>query len=241
VWQIYEDVGEVTLETDRDPAAVRAAVYLLGETHLRFIRHPLLADVRDWGGEFGPAFYSSSVRDAITCLEALPHSDLDGFGDCIALRDRLLERMWALRAQERERTEAIADLGGPETLLHGDVWLKNVAIARSVERVSVRLIDWDHAGLGPLGYDLSTFVNGFPPHERHSVLELYEEAVADAGWRLPSQEDINYLFSTFELGRLANCVIWPALAATEGVEGALEELEMTDDWLGSLDRAIHVP
>jgi aminoglycoside phosphotransferase (APT) family kinase protein len=206
---------------------------------MRFTRHPLLAEVRDWGGDFGPRFYSSSVGDAIACLEALAEPDLDGLGDGLALRDRLLERMWALRAEEHERSEAIAGHGGPETLLHGDLWLKNVSVARRGERVPVRLIDWDHAGVGPPGYDLSTFVNGFSPEERDGVLDLYGEAVADAGWQLPSRNDMDYLFSTFELGRLANCVIWPALAAADGVEGALEELAMSDDWLGSLEAAPH--
>jgi Phosphotransferase enzyme family len=238
VWQIYEDLGDGTLETDRDLAAVRAAVHLLSEIHLRFIRHPLLAEVRDWGGEYGPGFYRSCVQDAIACLEALPQPHLDGVGEGLALRDRLLGRMWALQAQERERTEAIVGHGGPETLLHGDLWLKNVAVARGGERLPVGLIDWDHAGVGPLGYDLSTFVNGFSPGERDSVLDLYGEAVDAAGWQLPSREDLNYLFSTFELARLANCVIWPALAAADGVDGALEELAMADDWLGSLDAAL---
>ena len=236
VWQIYEDLGDRTLETDRDPEAVRAAVQLLGEVHARFVRHPLLAEVRHRGGEFGRRFYSSSVQDAIACLEALAHRHLDWPSDGIAPTERLLERLRALQAEDRQRTEVIADLGGPETFLHGDMWLKNVAVAARGARV--RLIDWDHAGVGPAGYDLSTFVNGFSPEERDGVLELYGEAVAAAGWQLPSREEMDYLFSTFELGRLANCVIWPALDAIEGVEGALEELEMACDWFGSLDAAL---
>ncbi len=241
MWHVYEDLGERTLETDRDPAAVRAGVYLLGEIHTRFIRHPLLAEARDWGGEFGPGFYSSSVRDAITCLEALSPSDLDGLGARVELRDRLLGRLWSLRDEEPERMGAIADLGGPETLLHGDMWLKNVAVVGGGDRVRVRLLDWDHAGLGPAGYDLSTFVNGFPAEERDGVVELYWDAIAGCGWQPPCREDMEYVFTTFELGRLANCVIWPALALPEGVEGALEELEMADEWLGSLDPVLQAP
>jgi len=241
VWHIHEDLGERTLENDRDPATVRAGVQLLGDLHTRFIGHPMLAQVREWGREFGPGFYSSSVRDAITCLQALSPSDLDRLGDCAALRDRLLERVWTLHAEEPDRTRAIADLGGPETLLHGDLWLKNAAVVRCKQRVQVRLIDWEHAGIGPLAYDLSTFVNGFSADERDGVLELYEEAIADSGWRLPAREDLNYLFTSLELGRLANCVIWPALAAIDGVEGSLERLELADEWLESLEAVLPVP
>jgi thiamine kinase-like enzyme len=238
VWQVYEDLGERTLETDRDAAAIEAAVQLLGRIHSRFIDHPLLAEVRDCGADFGPGFYSSNVRDAIRCLQTLSPPRVNGFGDWSALRERLLERLWALRAQERERGQAIVELGGPETLLHGDMWHKNASVTREHGHVRVRMIDWDHAGLGPTGYDLSTFLNGFPAEERSRVIGLYGEAVADSGWRLPSGADLAYLCQTFELARIANCVVWAALAATEGVEGELEELQENEAWLASLDEVL---
>jgi thiamine kinase-like enzyme len=238
VWQVYEDLGERTLETDRDAAAVEAAVQLLGKIHSRFIDHPLLAEMRDCGADFGPGFYSSNVRDAVRCLEALSPPQVNGFGDWSALRERLLERLWALRAGERERGEAIVELGGPETLLHGDMWHKNASVTRERGRVRVRMIDWDHAGLGPTGYDLSTFLSGFPADERSGVLALYGEVVADSGWRLPSSAELADLFQTFELARVANCVVWSALAATDGVEGALEELQENEAWLASLDEVL---
>ena len=71
--------------------------------------------------------------------------------------------------------------------------------------------------------------------ERSGVLALYAEAVADSGWRLPSSAELAYLFQTFELARVANCVVWSALAATDGVEGELEELHENEAWLASLD------
>jgi hypothetical protein len=239
VWHVYEDLGDRTLKVDCDPVALRSAVALLGALHTRFVRHPMLAEAREWGGELGVGFYRSSVRDAITCLEAISRSHLDGLGDYLPLRDRLLDRMSVLRAEERERTEAIADLGGPDTLLHGDLWLKNLMVVRDAERVHVRLIDWDHAGLGPVAYDLSTFIDRFAPEERAGVLELYKEEVVGADWRLPSRSDMNHLFATFELARITNCIAWSALAVTAGrhVDWALKELS---DWLESLDSALHV-
>jgi hypothetical protein len=238
VWQVYEDLGERTLETDRDAAAVEATVLLLAKIHSRFIDHPLLAEIRDCGADFGPGFYRSNVRDAIRCLETLSPPHVNGFGDWRPLRESLLERLWALRAQERERGEAIGELGGPETLLHGDMWHKNASVTRERGRVRVRMIDWDHAGLGPTGYDLSTLLSGFHADERPRVLALYGEAVAGSGWRLPSSAELAYLFQTFELARVANCVVWSALAATDGVEGQLEELQENAVWLASLDEAL---
>jgi hypothetical protein len=230
-WHVYEDLGDRTLAVEPAPVAVSSAVSLLAKLHTRFADRPMLAECREWGGEMGASFYRANVRDAIKCLEAVPPS---------GLRNRLLERMLILRAEEGRRIEAIADLGGPETLLHGDLWLKNVAVVGDGAGTYVRLIDWDKAGVGPIGYDLSTFLCRFPAGERQAVLRHYEEIVAPAGWRLPGPSDMNYVFATFESARLANCVVWAALEVTKGGEiaWALEELEMADDSLASLDPAL---
>jgi Ser/Thr protein kinase RdoA (MazF antagonist) len=207
--------------------------------HTRFVRHPMLVDVRHRGGELGAGFYSANVSDAITCLEAIPLARLEGSGDGVSLRDRLLQRMWALRAEESRRTEAIAELGGPDTLLHGDLWLKNLAVIRDGGAVWVRLFDWDHAGLGPIGYDLSTFLAKFSPDTRARLLELYGETV-HAVWELPSRDDLNYLFETFELARLACCVLWAAFAVTDQPDASwpMQELEEADAWLASLEAVL---
>jgi thiamine kinase-like enzyme len=103
----------------------------------------------------------------------------------------------------------------------------------------VRLIDWDHAGLGPIGYDLSTFLARLSPDERDGVLEMYEE-MAGAVWELPSREDLNYVFETFQLARLASCVLWAAFAVTDEPHASwpMQELEEADDWLGSIEAVL---
>ena len=236
VWHVYEDLGPATLEQDRGADALAAGVRLLAAVHGRFTGHLMLAEAREWGGDLGCTFFSASARDAIVCLEAMPESRLDGEGDRIALRDRLLERMWELLTEERERTDAVRELGGPETLLHGDLWLKNMSVVRSGGDVRAKLIDWDHAGVGPAGYDLSTFLNGFEADQRDSVLAQYRDAVAAMGLATPAAGDLNHLFDTFERARIANCIVWSAFAVTEGphVDWAIEELEMAEDWLARL-------
>jgi len=207
-------VGELTLEQDRDADAVRAGVSLLAEVHQRFAGHLMIAEAREWGGDLGCTFYSSSARDAITCLEAVPPPRLED-DDVRALRDRLLSRMWELLAEETERTDAVRELGGPETLVHGDLWLKNVSVVRE-HGVCAKLIDWDHAGVGPAGYDLSTFLNGFDAEDRDAVLDQYRDALAGTALEPPGPGELNALFDTFERARIANCVVWSAFAVSEG-------------------------
>ena len=233
VWHIYEDLGTRTLESERDCESVRSAVSLLGELHTRAAGHPLLPECRELGGDLGIRFYETSVRGAIECLEAIPPPEHRGSLERAALLDRLLERMEVLLAEQRERATAMEELGGPDTLLHGDLWLGNVILTPE----GVRLIDWDHVAVGPIAYDLSTFLNRFPVAERDHVLDLYRDAVGHAGWELPAAGELNPLFATCELARCANCVVWPALAAAEGrdVGWAFEDLALVEGWLEALD------
>ena len=94
-----------------------------------------------------------------------------------------------------------------------------------------RLIDWDHAAVGPASYDLSTFLLRFPVQHRPWVLDLYQQAIARAGWRLPSVPDLNRLFETHEYARYANRIIWPAIAhVVDHAQWAVDELAEIDQW-----------
>src|SRR5205823_1467708 len=125
------------------------------------------------------------------------------------LRDRLLARLHSLSEQTVARAEASADLGLPETLLHGDLWTINFIMQRQATGFHARLIDWDCAGVGPVTYDLSTFLLRFPKMERTWITQYYEEQI---GWSLPDYSELNFLFETAEYARFANRIIWPALA-----------------------------
>src|SRR5256885_9944571 len=78
-----------------------------------------------------------------------------------------------------------------------------------------RHINWDHAAVGPVSYDLSTFLYRFPKPERPWILEAYRRAVAPAGWHLPPTWLLNVVFETAEYARYANRIIWPAVALLE--------------------------
>ena len=94
--------------------------------------------------------------------------------------------MGDLKNEESERAQVLAALGGPETLLHGDLWPTNVIVLPDGDAVRVRLIDWDEAAAGPIGFDLSTFLLRFDPSHRRWILDIYRQAVDRlAGWELP--------------------------------------------------------
>src|SRR5216117_747456 len=112
--------------------------------HTRFARHSLLGEVRLHGGDLGIHFYEANVRDAVYALEALKPAAHHG-----ALCSRLLERLHKLRVEGPQRADALAKTGGPETLLHGDLWAINVFALPTSNGLRARLIDWDHAAVGP--------------------------------------------------------------------------------------------
>jgi len=104
----------------------------------------------------------------------------------------------------------------------------------AIQGVQARLVGWDHAGVGPISYDLSTFLLRFPPRYRLWILDLYREAVRPAGWDLPSVGQLNVLFETAEFARFANCIIWPAVTlAHDRLGWGFDELANVAQWFES--------
>jgi Phosphotransferase enzyme family len=236
VWHVYEDLGDWGLDgRNPDPARFTAMVELLAQIHSRFVGHPCLGAFRLWGGDKGTHFFISSVCDAISSLEGLRPPGRQISPDQAALRERLLRRLDRLFSEREDRLAVLKELGGPETLLHGDLWPKNALVVPKVTGLNVRLIDWDQAGVGPLGYDLSTFLSRIPVSQRRWVLDIYTNAPERPEWVQPSCSGLNFLFETAEYARLAHCVIWQAMAAWEsGVGWAFENLAEIEEWFEAL-------
>lgn len=236
VWHLYTDLGETGLDpTDSGSRRIERAVVAIARIHTAFAGHALIPECRLWGGDLGIYFYAASVRDAISSLEAVRVQEPRPASERIFLCERLLERLAKHAAQQSARAEALSRHGGPETLLHGDLWPMNVMVYTNGHAMHARLIDWDHAAVGPVAYDLSTFLTRFSSRDRMPILRLYEEEVGRVGWRLPPPAELNFLFETAELARVANRVIWPALAACEeGADWAYAELEEVERWFEQL-------
>ncbi len=236
VWHVYEDLGDWALDASApERQRVKAAVELIARIHTRFTDHPLLPECRLYGGDLGINFYAANVRDAIRGLESLRPPVIELSAEQAALRDRLLERMHKLLDELPWRAQALAEVGGPETLLHGDLWTTNTFVLPTASGLQARLIDWDHAAVGPASYDLSTFLLRFPADDRRWILDLYREAVSPIAWRLPAARDLNLLFETAEYARYANRIIWPAIALVQDhASWGLEQLADVDEWFENL-------
>ena len=244
VWHVYEDLGDRILdERTPDPARVGAAVELIARIHTRFAEHAMLAECRLWGRDLGISGCASNVRDAIRGLEHLDIAKTDLGLTRTTMRDRLLARLHEFRAKEGAWARMVAESGGSETLLHGDLWPKNVLVVPAADGLRARLIDWDRAGVGPVAYDLSTFLSRFPAGDRQWILDAYRQSMARAGCRLPSAAELNVLFTISECARLANLVIWPALAASRdraAWDWAFADLARLDEWFERLEPVLRI-
>ena len=233
VWQIYEDLGDDTLERRSDRPRVGATTDVIAELHGRGAGHALLPEVRQYGKDLGLAFFAANVGDAIRGLELLGGGHAPR--ELRSLGDRLLRRIYPLSVDMPRRAQVLRDVGGPDTLLHGDLWRNNAFATVSAGAVRVQLIDWDHVGIGPLAYDLSTFLMRFPSAERSWILDRYRGTLSLAGLRLPSEEVLNELFETAEYARFANRVSWAAMAwLHDGAEWVLIELAEIERWFDAL-------
>ncbi len=236
VWHVYEDLGDETLAARPDPARVAAAVDLVVRLHTRGAGHAILPDVRRYGSDFGIGYFTANLRDAIAALEALQTSGIEAPGEFAGLAALLLRRLLGLLADVERRASVFARSGGPDTLLHGDLWPINTFVDSTAARLRACLVDWDRVGVGPFAYDLSTLLFRFPVHERAAVLDVYRRAVARAGWSLPRAADLKLMCETAELARYANRVIWPALALVrEQAAWGFSELAEVERWFEALD------
>jgi hypothetical protein len=233
-WLVYDDLPGHTLSTeDHVPSDVEAAIDAIARVHTAFAAHPLLRECRLAGGDRGINFFSANLRDSVIALGALDVARL-GTGTA-AVRDALLERIDRLRAQEAERAQALAARGGPETLLHGDLWPTNTVVLADGDATRARLIDWDEAGVGPIGFDLSTLLLRFDLSHRRAILDAYREAVGRlAGWDLPSEQDLCVIFETAAQARLASLLVWSIAAADGESDWLPERLASIVEWLDAV-------
>ncbi len=240
VWHVYEDLGEGAVDAVHpDPARVRAVVDLIAELHTRAAGHALLPECRHFCGDLGAPFFAANVRDAIAVLEGLVPSRVKPTPEQGALRSRLLVRLYQLRDELPGRVRMLETLGGPETLLHGDLWTTNTFVATTSDGLVARLIDWDHTAVGPASYDLSTFLYRFPRHERPWILEAYRRRAAGGGRLLAPDRELNLLFETAEYARYANRVIWPAAAILQqNAAWGWEQLGEVERWFDALEPAL---
>lgn len=234
-WLVSEDLGTRTLQAVApDPVRVEAAVALIAGLHRRFVDNALLGEVRHWGGDLGMRFHEVNLRDALRALAALRDRLDRAVPERTALCERLLARLGGLQQDAPRRAEAMQRWGGPETLLHGDLWPTNVVeVARGTD-FEPRLIDWDHVGVGPPVYDVSTFLYRFEPRERRRVWAAYQDAFGSAPWRFPGEAELAFLCETAEQARFSNRVLWLALAALRGDDWGFEELAEVEGWFEHL-------
>jgi len=246
-WLIYEDLGDSSLDgggarTDR--ARVATAVDLIAELHMRSAGHAVLPDCRAHGGDLGVAYVTANVRDAVRGLELLRPPRIAWSVEQEAVRDRLLTWLRSLQHELPDRIRLLEQRGGPEVLLHGDLWTTNTFVLDGPPPggLCARLVDWDRAAVGRTSYDLSTFLLRFPVAEREWILDRYRTAVAAAGWRLPEVSELNALFETAEFARYANRVVWPSIAQlVDGAPWAFDELSLVASWLDNLQPVIREP
>jgi aminoglycoside phosphotransferase len=236
VWHVYEDLGPWELSAGApDPDRVAAAVQSIASLHSSFAAHPVLAECRLHGEDHGVSRLLSTLGDASHALGRLRPPHLTPTDEQARLRDRLRERIDRTLAEAEPRARALEEWGGPETLLHGDLWTTNTFVEPTAGGLRVRFIDWDRTGVGSAGYDLSTFLLRFAPEHRPGILSIYRQSLGDDGWRMPGRHELNQVFEFAECARYANRAIWPAIALIrDRAAWAFDELAAVDGWFEAL-------
>jgi hypothetical protein len=240
IWHIYEDIGDSSLPNYiQNERIVSEAIDLIAKVHTSFAGHIFLGECRMFGGNYNVNFYSSCVLEAMRTLGHVKKAAKETCPSCLSVIDSLLQRLSQVFDGRAEREELMTQYYGMETMVHGDLWTNNFLVQHKETGVRMLLIDWDHVGAGPVHYDLSTLLLRFPKQDRPTVLNRYRDAVAPMNWQLPSTEILNVLFETAEYARLANAVIWPAVAAgISQAAWAFEDLREIDGWFNDMETVL---
>src|SRR5256712_12690348 len=234
-WHIYEDLGHDNLAAHRLPWRLEAAVDFIAELHTRAAGHSLVPEIRCRARDHGVPFFLSNLRDAIDALDALAGLPRDAPPEFPAARTRLRDRLHTLLEDAPRRVRLMEEHGGPDTLLHGDLWPKNIFVSMNATAPHPRLIDWDHVGAGPFSYDVSTLLYQSSPGARPRMLRPYREAVARSGRRLPSDAELNLLFHTAQTAPYAPCILFDAMALlNDGAAWGCAELIAYEQWFEAL-------
>jgi hypothetical protein len=229
---VYDDLGTHGLDRpDVGADVIERAMGRLADLHARFAGHLLLPEVRFAAGDLGAYFYTRSVRDAAATVDRMRPPHLHPSSAEAAVRDDVLARLQVLLDDEPARLRLLEERAGPETLVHGDLTRENVFVRGD----GVRFIDWDHVGVGPAAFDLSTHAAYYPPALRRLVVDRYTAAMAERGYPFPDDLDWDLLVDTFEAGRLANQLIW---LSTGILEGTGETFDRLGDWGRALAAAV---
>ena len=233
VWHVYEDLSADALADHCEDPRFEAAIDLIARLHTSGIGHAVLPEVRWHARDHGARSWIASLRDGISLLEAL--ATVRTPARFAVARCRLLERLYWLLDAAPGQIRLTEEAGEPETLLHGDLGPKNIFVALAGDHACARLIDWDHVGVGPVSYDVSTLLYQASPDDRPWLLSRYRAALERAGHPLPEDRQLNALFYAAEIARGVSSIIWPAMALlNDGAEWGRSGLVDIDDWFETL-------
>ena len=217
-WIVMRDVG-AALRDPWTPATARTAAVRAALLHVPGSLRPDLLDT-PWLEREGYAAYAHHVPAGHGNLDALAH-------------DPLLKGLFTAEQVHALHTclDAAAELGSrarelPATLVHGDLTPRNAGLDGDHALV---LIDWEHVGVGPVGFDLGTFVSlyrafgGQGELDESALLEVYGRALSDlAGTDLRHSAALGFAVAHLTWG--LHLRLGPGLTAVrQGVHGDTPE------------------
>jgi hypothetical protein len=173
-WIVMRDIG-TTLHRPWTPAASKTAALRVALLYTPGATQPDLLGT-PWLEREGYAAYGHHIAAGHENLDMLAH-------------DSQLKALFTAKQMHALHTclDAAPELNSraaklPTTLVHGDLTARNAGLDDDDVLV---LIDWEHVGVGPVGFDLATFVSlyrAFGGHgelEEEALLRIYGQALSD--------------------------------------------------------------
>jgi serine/threonine protein kinase len=156
-WLFLEDVGEWTLDEAGEEEWL-AAIHWLADLHSAYWDDQGYLATLPYLAKHDRGYYQA-IAD--TARRNLQFANLP---DRLARFDRLISHF-------SEIAEHLAGDGTNRTLVHGDIFPKNILVQPGSQ---VRVVDWESAGVGLAAWDLVRLLDGWDKdEERHDLVNLY--------------------------------------------------------------------
>lgn len=232
-WTVHGWLDGVRLDAVLDAGHLRRLVDLVAAVHVRSARHPHLAEIRHHCRHLGPDGLAGQLSDAAQALAVVARES----ARLPALTTVARELAALVRRERRQASPTLAlvrDAGGPDTLLHGDLWPQNALAGAG----GLRLVDWERLAVGPACYDLSILLLRLPPALRRPALDRYRGQVTAAGWPRLTDRQVRDVSVAFERARLATLISWRVLDLLRSPSTAgwvVDQLGLIRTWWGQVE------
>jgi Phosphotransferase enzyme family len=185
-WLLLEFVEDARELRSADRGAWVDAAVWLGRLQGRFVDRVQLLEAAAFLPRHDAAFFHRQARSALDAVGQIDSALTSRLGGVLAGYERLVDVM----------------ASQPITLVHGSFRPQNILVVDGRRSRRICAVDWEHAALGSVLYDLAFLSQGSHGAELAGLLEAWREEAEAHRVLLPDRARHGYILDCFRLAKV---------------------------------------